>query len=42
MLEYHGLKIDLMGLAACITAVTSLWALIKGQKNKEKKDAGKG
>ncbi len=39
-MEIHGVKVDLLGLAACITAVTSLWSMIKGQKKKEARRAG--
>ncbi len=34
-MEIHGVKVDLLGLAACITAIGSLYTLIKGQKKKE-------
>lgn len=41
-MEFKGLKIDFIGLAAAITAIASLYMAIKGKqqhkKNKEKKD----
>ena len=37
-MEIHGVKIDLLGLAAVISAITSLVFAIKGEKNHGKKD----
>lgn len=36
-MEFKGLKIDFMALAAAITAIAALWTAVKGAKNKEKK-----
>ncbi len=40
-MEIHGIKIDFIGLAACLTAVGSLYTLIMGQKKKEDSNARK-
>ena len=40
-MEFHGIKIDLVGLAAAITAVASLLSVLKGHKQKEKNNARK-
>jgi len=34
-MEFHGIKIDLVGLGAVITSVVSLITILKAKKNKE-------
>lgn len=40
-MEFRGFKLDLIGLAAAIGAIATLWTAIKGARNKEKQDARK-
>ena len=34
-MEIHGIKIDLVGLAAVIASITTLWGMFKGKKKRE-------
>ncbi len=40
-MEFRGVKIDFIGLAAALTAAATLWSAIKGARNKEKSNARK-
>jgi hypothetical protein len=40
-MEFRGFKIDLLGLAAVITAIGAFWTGYKANRNKEKSDARK-